>query len=343
MGLLERFSRYVVQSYGGDGSAVSIKFEAIGHPVEAQDVSDYAFSRLANVFPRPDSDVFVEASQALDALYAMLLDSAEIGNGSESAAFSKMKSNARANLLKSEMAPPSAVPIKYHLSSAVPEDWFTNDNRWLTYPPAGRKSAPGALIAQDGPARNDLQIRTAPATRHDARLSRAPLVVGIFSAPGKSAAPGATESGTDVVARISGTRALALDATPSTTPAPSLSLQYALVRIERKWLDQALFTFFRNWHVPGMTAGQVSSPPVGLALLPVAAIAVRELTLTAAWSAADAAQLASAVSVGPFALAGGTWSPNEGTLRNPRTQIIGWLCTPVPTLPPQSDPSLGVR
>jgi len=328
MDLLEQFSRHILKSYGSDTGAVTVKFEAIGHPVEAGDLTEHAFSRLANVYPVTDSLVFVEAPQPLDSLYEMLLESAEQGPGASADSFAKMKAAALSNLHNTEMAPPSPVPITYHLASAIPQDWYTNDNRWLVYAPKPDEAATPVC---------GFEIRTAPR----AAPLLAPKLVGPL--PMEAAAAPAMAGGieaAELVSRIAAVRQLSSDAALGTTPDPTLSLKYAVVRIERQWLDQSLFTLFRDWHIRGMSAGQVSAPPVGLGLIPVAAIAVRDLSVTADWSAADAAQLASAASVGPFALAGGTWSPSEGAVRNPRTQIVGWVCSPVPSLPPQSDPAL---
>jgi hypothetical protein len=306
--LTEHFMKYLVKSYSDGPDAaetVEIKFEVIGLPINADDVTDYSLSKLVNVYPQPDSAVFIRALQQLDSLYTMLLNSARLPAAVDDSPFVKMKAKALNNLTKCERAPNSSISILYHLSGTVPSDWYTDEKFWKTYDTAQSTSASDKNVA----VKNDL----------------------VWKGGGEEGDPIL-----DVEARSSAVQ----DFGPSTTKAPQISLKYCIIEIEREWLDPSLFTLFRNWFMPTMRRGQISESPVGFKYLPVAMIAVRELSISANWSAKDAAQIPKATALGPFSLADSTWSPENGELRNERTQIIGWICNPLPLLPPLSDPAL---
>lgn len=124
------------------------------------------------------------------------------------------------------------------------------------------------------------------------------------------------------------------------TSAPRLRLRYCVVELQRPWLETALLLLFRQWMVRNLAAGEMAAAPVHFSQLPVAMVVVRDFSADADWSAADTARLTGAASLGPFSLMGATWAPAQGRLSNPGTQIIGWLCSPLPPLPPQGDPAI---
>jgi hypothetical protein len=348
MNFIKHFSEYLAERYSSepDGeSAVMIKFEAVGVPISSNDVTDYSISKLANEFPRADTDVYVAASLKLDSLFDQMLNSARLPAGEDKTAFNKMKSRALGKLEASERAPPSSVAVLYHLSHVSPRDWYTNDEYWTKYSgdPSGDKPKPSQPMGgfdEHAAFHNDVVIKAAGDTASLSRASLIPTIVDDTLKPQNGR--GSVEDGQtlDVDARVNALRGLNFSATASTTEAHQLSLEYCIVNFERKWLDQSLFTLFRDWFMPNTHKGQISKSPVGFKHLPVAMVVVRGLSINAKWSEEDAAQIPTAASLGPFSLAGGTWEPESGALQNENTQIIGWLCTPIPTMPPKTDPSL---
>ena len=69
---------------------------------------------------------------------------------------------------------------------------------------------------------------------------------------------------------------------------------------------------------------------------------IRDLTIRGSWTSADQSALAQASTFGPFSLLGRTISPDL-TVQVAGIQIIGWVVTELPQLPPLGDPSLGPR
>ena len=77
----------------------------------------------------------------------------------------------------------------------------------------------------------------------------------------------------------------------------------------------------------------------GFAVVPTAFIAVKNLNINAALPAGVTADAGSAAAFGPFSLLGS--SPNQqGALVDPGLQVIAWICSVQPALPPDADPSL---
>lgn len=122
---------------------------------------------------------------------------------------------------------------------------------------------------------------------------------------------------------------------PVTTPGISVSFEYCVIRVTRPWLNDA-FLNDRSWYVPGMAKGELTSPGTAgaLPLLPIAAVAVRKLRITANWTQEDIAAAAEATNFGPFRVSGGI---ANGALAREGIQVIGWLMQRLPTLPP-NDP-----
>jgi hypothetical protein len=75
------------------------------------------------------------------------------------------------------------------------------------------------------------------------------------------------------------------------------------------------------------------------AVVPTAFIAVKNLVIEAAWSDSDVAARANAAAFGPFSLLGLS-TDDKNAMHCPGLQIIAWICSLQPQLPPDMDPSL---
>lgn len=122
---------------------------------------------------------------------------------------------------------------------------------------------------------------------------------------------------------------------PVETDKVTISFEYCLVNLERKWLSTT-FLYGHDWKVPGVERGALSRPaPQGtLSLLPIGLVLVRNLEIKANWSEEDRAKLVGAMSVGPFDVSA---SLGTGSLSQPGIQVVGWLVQQLPELPPNPD------
>src|SRR5262249_25364881 len=76
---------------------------------------------------------------------------------------------------------------------------------------------------------------------------------------------------------------------PPTTPSVSITFEYCLIRITRPWWTDA-FINDRSWCLPGIPKGQLTAPDkfgATLPLLPIAAVAVRNLNISGNWTTDD--------------------------------------------------------
>jgi hypothetical protein len=123
---------------------------------------------------------------------------------------------------------------------------------------------------------------------------------------------------------------------PVETPVITISFDYCLVRLRRPWLSGD-FLAASGWYVPGVRAGDYASgPPENTGSF--AALPVKNLQIRGSWSENDAAAIGNSAAFGPFSLL--KQADNMGALNNPGLQIIAWICSLQPRLPPDSDPSL---
>lgn len=119
--------------------------------------------------------------------------------------------------------------------------------------------------------------------------------------------------------------------------------EYQIIRVSRPWLFYP-FLRYSQWYIPGLKRGaladaETTDPTGRLALIPVALIAIRNLSIQADWSEADAARLSTAFAIGPFGR--GQKAEIVGqSLKCEGVQILGCISERLPTLPPQSDPGL---
>jgi hypothetical protein len=124
---------------------------------------------------------------------------------------------------------------------------------------------------------------------------------------------------------------------PATTNNISVSFDYCVVNISRPWYRQG-FVNDTSWFIPNKTKGELTAPVdhgANLILLPVAAVAIKNLRIQAQWPAADIASSQEATEFGPFKVDSGIVN---NTLSHEGIQIIGWLLERMPNLPPNDSP-----
>ncbi len=110
------------------------------------------------------------------------------------------------------------------------------------------------------------------------------------------------------------------------------------MRLDRPWWADT-FLERRDWRLPGFGPGQISTgsaaEPAGeITLITIGMLVIRNLTITARWSAADLAALPRSTSLGPFCIAAGTFDRATGTLTRKGMQAAAWLCSVPARLPP---------
>jgi hypothetical protein len=133
------------------------------------------------------------------------------------------------------------------------------------------------------------------------------------------------------------------------SPAPvqadqlSVSFEYATVALNRPWWD-ALLVDNTDWYLPGYAAGDLA--PGSLAGtgglcggLPTGMVLIRNLAISGSWTASDQTALAGASTFGPFSLFGRTIAPDL-TIEVLGTQLVAWVVTELPLLPPLGDPNI---
>jgi hypothetical protein len=124
----------------------------------------------------------------------------------------------------------------------------------------------------------------------------------------------------------------------------SIDFDMCIVLLNRPWFSDG-FLDLKDWFVPGFRKGDFSDGPTipdagALNSVPIACVLVRNLNVTAQWTAADRSALESAVHLGPFSLHGHDFDQNTGTLTVKGMQSIAWVCDKMPVLPPETDSSL---
>jgi len=142
--------------------------------------------------------------------------------------------------------------------------------------------------------------------------------------------------------------------TTTTSSSVTVTLEHQLVTLAYFSSGQAWWnpTFLADlgWYVPGMARGALLPvPDMGKAGqvygLPTAMIVVRNLSVSGQWTAEAATALSSAGgALGPLSLFGARpHTEADGTTityAHPGMQAVALVCSPLPVLPPVSDPSL---
>ncbi len=120
----------------------------------------------------------------------------------------------------------------------------------------------------------------------------------------------------------------------------SIMFKYCRVNIDRNWFKLSLLKM-KGWYMFGTAAGEYSSGSATdnagmFPLLPTSFIAIRDLKITANWSQEDRLNLDQATALGFFDIRDATLNAN--TLEVKGLQVLGWISTLMPQLPPMPSP-----
>ena len=127
----------------------------------------------------------------------------------------------------------------------------------------------------------------------------------------------------------------------------SVDFSYSLVRIERDWMYQPLIDKASIWYSLTNLAGDYSTGANSadnqglLRCIPKAMIVVKDLNISAQWSAADIQMAASSFGFGCFNISNSPPITSASQqLSAPGIQVIAWICEVLPQLPVNSDPGM---
>lgn len=151
----------------------------------------------------------------------------------------------------------------------------------------------------------------------------------------------------DLVSRLQINNILSLNLVNAQVKSNTLTItfDYLIVHITRPWLQAFLYN--DEWYIPGKLIGEFSDNSLNTKVnklysaVPSACILVKNLTIDGNWTSDDKNDLEEATGFGPFTIDKPT---NEVThFGHTGIQIIGWINTLMPVLPPNSDPNLTLK
>ena len=136
-------------------------------------------------------------------------------------------------------------------------------------------------------------------------------------------------------------RSLPVKPTSPTTTGFSVSFRFCRVNVDRPWFKLALLSQ-PSWYMFATNAraystGTMNDNPGMFPLLPLSFVAIRDLKITANWSAEDRVSLTKAVSFGFFDVRNGAF--NQNTYEVKGLQIVAWVSGLTPPLPPAQPPA----
>jgi hypothetical protein len=127
----------------------------------------------------------------------------------------------------------------------------------------------------------------------------------------------------------------------------SINFSYSLVRFERDWMYQPLIDKASIWYsltnlAGDYSTGKNSADNLGLLrCIPKAMIVVKDLDISAQWSAEDIQMAASSFGFGCFNISNSPPITSASQqLSAPGIQVIAWICEVLPQLPVNSDPGM---
>jgi hypothetical protein len=326
-------------------------------------------SHFTDPLPQIKGGIYTRTMRTISGTYGNMLDAAEPSSSASIVTFSDLKSQAQ-EAYKATLGSFDG-PTSYHPTYPMPIDWYdvTNAANWLSYSydasaqtPAPAPPAPVApnvlvqwhILPQEvRPLILQRPIQVPPALESNAHpmymsAQTVPYraIATNISAPAAASAHVPPPTLTHLI-ETTGLASVANIATqtrpqPVETPKFTMSFDYCLVQLRRPWLSGDLLAT-PGWYVPGAHRGDYASggpTNVGpFAVVPTAFIAVKNLVIEAAWSDSDVAARANAAAFGPFSLLGLS-TDDKNAMHCPGLQIIAWICSLQPQLPPDMDPSL---
>jgi len=350
-----------------------------GTSTVSNDMGTEQVSELANFLPNIANGMVGSTDRSVDGFYGLMLD-AQPSPGTDPDSFAIVKATAK-QLFEPTLNTFELPNYPYHPIFANPVDWYdeTNTQNWTTYssgqttgtagdgtsgtPPASTPPPPiiapiswhvlmpvsDAIVVQDRYFSASSEAIARPLLRPDFMIAH-PMERALT--PAAALPQMATASSAFIPNRFSMSQfALALHlqtastaAQPVVSAAPSVSFEYCLVTLQRRWLSEA-FLGSPGWYLNGYLSGSLSTgatpePSAAFDAVPTAFIVIQNLKIHAQWSQADTQAMQSSSGIGPFSLASQSFDAASGTLSCGGMQIIGWVCERQPLLPPQSDPSL---
>lgn len=113
----------------------------------------------------------------------------------------------------------------------------------------------------------------------------------------------------------------------------SINFKYCVIDINRPWLKTS-FINDRSWYIPNTPKGQLTASDQSggtISVLPIAFIAIKQLSIEANWSNTDIEISKNATDFGPFEVDS---EIVNNKLSHEGIQIVGWILQRMPGLPP---------
>jgi hypothetical protein len=332
---------------GTGPGATTVLFESPGRAVAPADFTKgnaVANRQAASLFvdrvPAPGT-TFVEASYSFSSIYGELAGSAQPAStltADEQAVVAKRVANARKLVENSKIGMVGGPAVSYLPTDQAPVTWWDAAGpQWSTLrtadsppPPANPPITPPQLSWYMAAKRGEGPPIIPPPPEMFAAIVDPPTTVPTEDS--EAAAQPAPSTSTDI----------------------SVQLDYCYVTLRRAWLDPLWFRG-PGWAIPGygpnsIAAGNPAADGQLLAATPVGFVAMKNVAISANWSAADMNLVPDAVSYGPFRVEGagftgsdtsanalaatGSDASTRATLQIPGTQIIAWACEIPQAMPP---------
>ncbi len=321
-------------------------------PVDV-DVAAETVAALANMVPTSSKLRFENSGRTVDEVYEMLVTGAVPGDPQD-----RRFTAAQEALVQARRGCHDDPQRFYHPCTASPGDWYDEAATagWTTVQlgssdmqPASVSSSPfmasgGLELARTGAWRLKPVVADNAVLRH--KLQRAvagELGRGDLDIAGVDLLR--PNLGITNLAKRLAVKHLVDRHTPMLPSSPgtngfSISFRMCRVTIDRPWLALALLGA-GDWWMPGTPGGTYStgdadSNPGAFAALTTSFVVIRDLKISAAWSAEDRKHLGNASTFACFDLRNG--AVKHGAVEVKGLQVIAWLARVMPRLPPLSPP-----
>ncbi len=332
----------------------------------------YILSDIANAASSVNGSSLIRRNQKIDSFIRLFMDSSMPldANSTQSLGATKLDASPA---FQQTLPVPGPIPSRFYPAYASPASWYdpsVKDN-WTSYSVGNQQTTqpPGTPAPPPRPIRIDPPVwRVVPPPLHAVIVSPVqlqfhppfrPMATTVFRPnPVRTVPPAAATVPSPVLLthptatryplQVLSTQLAAIQANsqpqPVATNSISISFDYCICTITRPWFPDTLL-LLRNWFVPGYSRADISNSagagdPGLMPLLTTGFVAIRNLKISAQWSASDLQAISGSSAFGPFSLVGRSFDTSSGMLTCSGTQIIGWFCSALPVLPPVTDPSL---
>jgi len=303
-------------------------------------------SHQANMAPRIVDGVLMETSNRIDNLYEMLLVGSIPATAESVDLLGMVKSSALASFdvtLSSSLGNPLE---RFHPVHADPINWYDAQElgNWTRLsldrfddpppppPPPPTSPSPGSGPGFDSPP-SHFPLMWRPVPR------KLQLLLARPASPASLRQFDLHATTAEAAMRPRGHAPTASAPMPVTSDGFSITVDVCLVHLRRPWFSDGLMQL-DNWFVGGVPQGQLCSgrgprSTTPLSVLPIACVCIRNLAISARWSDTDRGQLETSSHLGTFALLGRRFDNETATISVAGMQAIGWICEPLPELPPR--------